>query len=115
MRRKKGDGITEEQRAMYQADLIDVVNDFLDNGYRSVEIEFVQHRGDLGHEDTNEISTFYAHVIVRGSNSRELDTQAWTADRLQKVQARAATHNANVSVRGDGALEIWLPAIKGDD
>lgn len=113
MRRGKKDAISEMARAEYQANLIDVVNDFLDAGFTRVDVEFLQHRGDLGHTE-NEISTFYAHINLPGLHGGSPDSQAWSHDRLHEVQVIAMRSGCNVSIQGDGTLVIWLPpAEKG--
>jgi hypothetical protein len=105
MRRKPGDGITEEARADYQSRIIDLVNDLLDSTENRVDVEFVQHRGDIGHEDTDEISSHYG--IVKLPVGHQI-----THERLIELQKLAAGHNAKVSIGVDAALWFWVPSAE---
>jgi hypothetical protein len=113
MRRKPGSGIHELARAEYQTRMIELINDLLDYpaGFTRVDIEIIQHRGDLGHEKTNEISSHYALVKVNGRREQETN---WAT--LALIQEIAAEHDAKVSVDRDGAIVLWLTGPKaGDD
>lgn len=110
MRRRAGTGISEDQRADYQSRAIEIANEIMDTKKAtSVTIEMMQHRGDLGHEAGDEISTLLVHVEVKNHS------QGFHPEYLKWALALAERHEAHLGVAEGGALMFWPKAIWIDD
>lgn len=113
MARRPNAHISEEGRAIYQANVIDVVNAFLDEGHHRVEVEFTQHKGDVG-DKPDVISTHYAFVKIPYS-------AGVSSSELERLTEMAAKFDATISVDTRNApgdrlwVIVWLPSVKKVD
>jgi hypothetical protein len=92
--------ITEVQRAEFQANVIDVVNAFLDSDIANqLHVEFTQHLGDAHGHKPKDITTHYAVVKFphRGCNH----------ERLMQIIDLATFLDCKVSLSEDAEVVIW--------
>jgi hypothetical protein len=91
--------MTTDERARRQANIVDMVNALLDNDFRSVVVDYVQHGGP------DDIESFYATIHMPDSDI--------SGDRLKKLMKIVESEGGTLSLHSKrarneiGPIMIW--------